>query len=423
MTTYKRGRTWTYHVNVIVNGKREQHKRGGFPTQADALRAERAKLTELDGGVRLGAARMSLRDYLTTWLERYARSGSVKVTSAVTAASYLNVHVVPRLGEVTLRDLSRLHVEQLAADLVGVGLSPKTVRNVIGTLHKALRDGVRLGLLPYNVASDVTLPKYVRPEPQPWTDLQVAQFLAHADAHDERLAAGWWLALTCGLRRGELCGLRWRDVDLVAGQISVRVTRLQNRHGVFDSTPKSRRSQRAVALPPGALDALARLRDLHDDMRAQFGAWDHDLVLVAFDGSPLRPATLTRHWHQAVKAAGLPAMRLHDARHTHGTHLADLGVPVHAIQARLGHASAATTMQFYVHPGAAADRNAAHLVGDALAQLGSNLVIKRHKHDVAQPTQQPANRANSTLRKRGTRRDSGPGRDRTYDQGIMSPLL
>jgi integrase len=413
MSIYKRGGSWTYHVNVIVNGRREQHKRGGFATQADAQRAERAKLTELDGGMRLGAARMSLRDYLATWLQRYARNGAVKPTSAVTAASYVNVHLVPRLGEVMLRNLSRLHVEQLAVDLVAAGLSPKTVRNVVGTLHKALGDAVRLGLLPYNCASNVTLPKYVKPEPQPWSAAEVVQFLAHADVHDERLAAGWWLALTGGLRRGELCGLRWSDVDLVAGQISVRVTRLQNRHGVFESTPKSLKSRRVINLSPGALDALARLRDLHDDMRSKFGAWDHDLVLVAFDGSPLRPATLTRYWHQAVKAAGMPGMRLHDARHTHGSVLADAGVPVHAIQARLGHASAATTMQFYVHAGAAADRNAAQIMHQVLQSVGSNLVAELPAHDAQRDTTRPRNPATTPPHAPRARRDSGPGRDRT----------
>jgi len=413
MSIYKRGGSWTYHVNVIVNGRREQHKRGGFATQADAQRAERAKLTELDGGMRLGAARMSLRDYLATWLQRYARNGAVKPTSAVTAASYVNVHLVPRLGEVMLRNLSRLHVEQLAVDLVAVGLSPKTVRNVVGTLHKALGDAVRLGLLPYNCASNVTLPKYVKPEPQPWAAAEVVQFLAHADVHDERLAAGWWLALTGGLRRGELCGLRWSDVDLVAGQISVRVTRLQNRHGVFESTPKSLKSRRVINLSPGALDALARLRDLHDDMRSKFGAWDHDLVLVAFDGSPLRPATLTRYWHQAVKAAGMPGMRLHDARHTHGSVLADAGVPVHAIQARLGHASAATTMQFYVHAGAAADRNAAQIMHQVLQSIGSNLVAELPAHDAQRDTTRRRNPATTPPHAPRARRESGPGRDRT----------
>lgn len=416
MSTYKRGTTWCYHVNVTVNGKREQHKRGGFATRADAQRAERAKLAELDGGARLGASRITVADYLAQWLTRYGRSGSVKSTSVTTAASYCNVHLVPRLGGVTLGKLRRMHVEQLAGDLLQSGLSPKTVRNVVGTLHKALRDAVRLGVLPYNCASDVTLPKYVRPEVRPWADVEVAAFLEHVDGNDELLAAAWWLALTCGLRRGELCGLRWQDVDLVRGELTVRVTRLQDRSGVFVSTPKSRRSQRTVTLLPGAVDALARLRDVHDDLRSRLHDMTHDWVLVTGDGEPIRPATLTRRWHDAVRDAGVPglhAIRLHDARHTHGTVLADAGVPVHAIQARLGHASAATTMQFYVHAGAAADRNAANVMHQVLRSVGSDLVAERREtraHDDSARRRNPAATPTDAHDERDT---SGPGRDRT----------
>lgn len=416
MSTYKRGTTWCYHVNVMVNGKREQHKRSGFATRADAQRAERAKLAELDGGARLGASRITVADYLVTWLDRYARSGSVKSTTVTTARCYVNVHVVPRLGGVTLGKLRRMHVEQLAGDLLQAGLSPKTVRNVIGTLHKALRDAVRLGLLPYNCASDVTLPKYVRPEVQPWADVDVAAFLAHADASDELLAAAWWLALTCGLRRGELCGLRWQDVDLVRSEVTVRVTRLQDRSGVFVSAPKSRRSHRTLTLVPGAVDALARLRDVHDALRRQLPDMTHDWVLVTGDGEPMRPATLTRRWHDAIRDAGVPGLtqiRLHDARHTHGTVLADAGVPVHAIQARLGHASAATTMQFYVHAGAAADRNAALVFDQVLRSVGSNLVAERRETRTRRDSSQRRNPATTPTDERDERGASGPGRDRT----------
>jgi len=413
MSTYKRGTTWCYHVNVMVNGKREQHKRSGFPTRAEAQRAERTKLAELDGGARLGASRITVADYLATWLDRYARSGSVKSTTVTTARCYVNVHVVPRLGDVTLGKLRRLHVEQLAGDLLQAGLSPKTVRNVIGTLHKALRDAVRLGLLPYNCASEVTLPKYVRREVQPWAEADVVAFLDHADANDELLAAAWWLALGGGLRRGELCGLRWQDVDLVRSEITVRVTRLQDRSGVFVSTPKSRRSHRTVTLAPGAVDALARLRDVHDALRHQLPDMSHDWVLITGDGEPIRPATLTRHWQQAVRAAGLRPMRLHDARHTHGTVLADAGVPVHAISARLGHASVHTTTQFYVHAGAAADRSAALVFDQVLRSVGSNLVAERRETRAHRDGVRPRNPATTPLSEHDARDESGPGRDRT----------
>ncbi|MBM4210290.1 MAG: site-specific integrase, partial [Gammaproteobacteria bacterium] len=310
MTVYKRGKRWCYHLHVRVNGTSQQHKRSGFATQAEALRAERAKLSEVDGGVRLGASRQTVADYLATWLVRYAHSGAVKATTATTAASYVNTHLVPHLGSLTLAGLRRLHVEQAAGELLQSGLSPKTVRNVIGTLHKALSDAVRLELLPYNCASNVTLPKYDKRDVQPYDASEVSTLLQYVDAHDDLLTAAWWLALSCGLRRGELCGLRWCDVDLVRGELFVRVTRLQDRTGVFASTPKSRASVRTVALGSGVVDALARLRDRHDALQAQLGAWSHDQVLITYDAAPVRPATLTRHWHQVTQAAGLRRIRL-----------------------------------------------------------------------------------------------------------------
>ena len=423
MTVYKRGKRWCYHLHVRVNGTSQQHKRSGFATQAEALRAERAKLSEVDGGVRLGASRQTVADYLATWLVRYAHSGAVKATTATTAASYVNTHLVPHLGSLTLAGLRRLHVEQAAGELLQSGLSPKTVRNVIGTLHKALSDAVRLELLPYNCASDVTLPKYDKRDVQPYDASEVSTLLQYVDAHDDLLTAAWWLALSCGLRRGELCGLRWCDVDLVRGELFVRVTRLQDRTGVFASTPKSRASVRTVALGSGVVDALARLRDRHDALQSQLGAWSHDQVLITYDAAPVRPATLTRHWHQVTQAAGLRRIRLHDARHTHGTVLADQGVPIHAISARLGHASVATTMHFYVHAGAAADRRAALTFDEVVRASGNNVVTTPGERRTTTNTPTPQNPATTPLHEHDERDAGGPGRDRTYDQGIMSPLL
>lgn len=131
-------------------------------------------------------------------------------------------------------------------------------------------------MLPYNFVSDVTLPKYTRPEVHPWSEYEVWAFLSNSDSNDDLLAAGWWLALTCGLRRGELCGLRWADIDFVRGEATIRVTRLQDGSAVFVSTPESRRSRRTVALTPGAIDALARLRDVHDEMRTHLPTMNHD---------------------------------------------------------------------------------------------------------------------------------------------------
>lgn len=394
MSVYKRGGSWTYHVAVMVNGKREQHKRGGFATKDEALRAERAKLSEVDGGMRLGAARMTCGDYLQGWLVRYSRAGAVKRGTVVTTSYQVRVHLLPRIGEIPLGKLTRAHVEALAGDLLqdgrvattgGDGLSPKSVRNVMATLHKALGDAVKNGLLPYNPASDVTLPKIERTETVTWSLQQVEAFLADCEAQRDLLTAAWALALTCGLRRGELCGLRWSDVDLVKGKLLVRQTRLQNRTGVYQDSPKSREALRKVTLTAPAINALARLSDDCEAMQRELGSFGHDYVLVMpDDGRPVQPQYLARHWHKAIKRANanglqragieLPMMRLHDARHTHFTNLAELGVPLHAIRARAGHASIVTTETFYVHATEAADERAALTLDDVLGQVGSSLV-------------------------------------------------
>ena len=424
MTTYKRGSTWCYHLNVLIDGKRVQHKRGGFTTRADAQRAERAKLSEVDGGVRLGASQLTLGDYLAQWLVRYERSGAVKSHTVTTAQSLVRVQLTPRLGHVTLARLRRLHVQTLVGDLVASGLSPKTVRNVIGLLHKALGDAVRLGVLPYNCADNVTLPKYVRPDLQPYDAAEVAALLQYVDAHDDLLAAAWWLALTCGLRRGELCGLRWQDVDLVRGELAVRVTRLAGKHGTVTSTPKSRNSVRTLTLVPGAVNALARLRDQHDALRAQLGDWSHDQVLVMHDGAPVKPGRLSKRWHALLRAAGLRELRLHDARHTHGTVLADAGVPVHAISARMGHASVATTMHFYVHAGAAADRRAALTFADLLqSTVGSKLVAELPETDERKRATQQRNDATTPLGERNERETGGDDGTRTHDPLLAKQVL
>lgn len=396
MSVYKRGSKWTYHVGVTVNGRREQHKRGGFATKEEAQRAERLKLSEVDGGMRLGASRITCGDYLQGWLARYSRSGAVKRGTVVTTSYQVRVHLVPRIGDVPMSKLTRAHVQTLMGDLLqdgrvagkgSKGLSPKSVRNVIATFHKALGDAVKNGLIPYNPASDVQLPKIERTKTTTWALPQVEAFLAHCEAVRDPLTAAWALALTVGLRRGELCGLQWSDVDLVKGKLLVRQTRLQNRTGVYADSPKSNEGHRKLSLTVASIDALARLRDDYEAAQSELGAFGHDYVLVMpDDGRPIQPQYLSRHWHKAIKRANdaglslpdtqLPSMRLHDARHTHFTHLAELGVPLHAIRARAGHASIVTTETFYVHATEAADERAALTLDDVMGKVGSNLVAR-----------------------------------------------
>ena len=185
----------------------------------------------------------------------------------------------------------------------------------------------------------------------------------------DRLFPLWRLALATGLRRGELCGLRWKDVDLAAGTLSVASTRVVA-DAVVTGEPKTKAGARMVSLDRETVLALSIWRRGQAEERLAAGAgWsDTGLVFVDVLGVPPHPETITRWWREAVARAGLPAIRLHDARHTAATVMLRAGVPVKVVSQRLGHADVAVTMRVYQHVTAQDDRAAADAAADALGR-------------------------------------------------------
>lgn len=363
----KRGNGWQYRFTYTdAAGRRHTMRRQGFATKAEA-RDALAKALAGTNRHGTGSPTLTVAEYLTAWVGRYERSQSRKVTTVRTAKRVVDAYLVPRIGTVRLAKLSPSMIANLYGDLLengrtgrsGVGgLSPKSVRNIGGVLHKALRDAVRDGTIPKNPADDVDLPKWNRPEMHPYDEAEVAAFLRTASKDGDPLAALWWVLFATGLRRGELLGLRWEDVDLVEGTVTVAQTRVEA-STVFVSTPKTRAARRRVTIDPGTVTALAVLRNAHDEAAERLGGWVSDLVATDLDGKPIRPAKLTKRFQETARAAGLRVIRLHDARHTHATLMFDHGVPVHVVSRRLGHTSVATTADIYVARMPSADRAAA----------------------------------------------------------------
>ncbi len=198
-----------------------------------------------------------------------------------------------------------------------------------------------------------------------WTEGEAAAFLA--SVVDDRMFPLWRLALATGLRRGELCGLRWKDVDLAVGVVVVASTRVVA-DAVVTGEPKTKAGARIVALDRDTVAALAFWKRRQAQERLAAGAsWaDSGLVFVDEHGVPPHPETLTRCWREAVERAGLPPIRLHDACHTAATVLLRAGVPVKVVSQRLGHADVAVTIRIYQHVTAQDDRQAAEALGRAL---------------------------------------------------------
>lgn len=243
-------------------------------------------------------------------------------------------------------------MEQGRADGKG-GLSPKSVRNVHVVLRKALGDAVKWNNLPRNVAAFADPPKMRQSgdkEMGTWNAQELRAFLDFIS--EDRLYPAFYLDANTGMRRGEVLGVRWTDIDLDKGALSVRQTLLCVDYELEFGTPKTARGRRQIALDKGTVTILKAWKKRQLEERIAIGGGYHDehgLVFTKVDGSPLHPDLFSQTFDRLVSKSGLPRIRLHDLRHTHATMALQANVPVKVVSERLGHASVAITLDVYSH--------------------------------------------------------------------------
>jgi integrase len=330
---------------TLENGKRKSFF--SRTRQAAARRLAEA-LRDQDKGLPIVGEKQTLRAYLAEWL------AIIKPTLRESAwqryEEICRLHIVPRLGGYQLSKLGAQHLNQLYAEKLAQGLSPRSVRYVHVTLHKALNDALRVGLVQRNVALVTTPPRKRRRTMEVFSSEQARIFLEAV--RGDRLEALYVVAITCGMRQGELLSLRWRDTDLDAGHVQVRSS-VRKRPGRFIFTdPKTEHGRRKVALTALAIQALLQHRARQQlEQLAAGPAWsDGDLVFCNELGQPLIGINVTRHQYVPIlKRAGLPLIRFHDLRHTAATLLLLQGVHPKIVSEMLGHASITITLDLYSH--------------------------------------------------------------------------
>lgn len=372
----KRGRTWTVRYDRGPDpetGDRRQASRGGFRTRKEAEAELTRLLRERDLGTDLDPTRLTVGEYLTHWLETDAKP-RLRRTSYERYEHAVRRHLAPVLGAVPLAKLQPAHVSALHARLREQGLSATTVQLAHAVLHGALRQAVRWQLASRNVCDAVRAPRVAPTEMVAWDTATAARALALLAEEPE--GAYFALALTTGLRQGELRALRWSDLDLEAGRLAVRRTLVRVRAGTLEQPPKGGRA-RTLDLSAAEVALLKEHRRRQVAQRLAVGANWRDQALV-FCLSPGREPTrepggrpwtadvARGHWRRFLARHGLPPLRLHDLRHTNATLLLEAGVHPKVVQERLGHASVTLTLDRYSHVTPTLGQAAATLLANRL---------------------------------------------------------
>ena len=262
----------------------------------------------------------------------------------------MRLQAIPEIGRVQLKALSPEHLNRLYATWAERGLSPTTLSHLHTVLHTALAQAVKWNYVPRNVTELVKKPKMAHREMAVLSRDQAQRLLE--TARGDRNEALYVVALSTGMRQGELLALRWKDVNLDRGTAQVVATLQPTPEGLRISEPKTKSSRRQVQLTPMAIDALRRHRTAQNTERLALGsAWeDNDLVFANAVGKPILASTLIRlSFAPLLKRAGLPRIRFHDLRHTAATLLLEQGVHPKMVSAMLGHSTIAITLDLYSH--------------------------------------------------------------------------
>ena len=337
-------------------------------TQAEVREKLRRTIEETRGLDVARAGEYTVGQWLEVWFNDYAML-KVRPSSHQTYRGYLNHHIKPYIGNIPLTKLSSLDLQRLYKKLLSdgrvdrieskkqpKGLSAKTVRNIHQIISSALKLAVEQKLIACNPAEGCALPKVERKEMQTLPIEQLTSFLR--EAKDSGVFALYYIDLTTGLRRGELLGLKWADIDLEKGDLRVQrqIGRINGK--IIEMPLKTKNAYRTLPLSADAIDVLKM-------QKCKVG--NSEWVFPSPSGGPMSPDSVLHMLHRVLKRAGLPKVRFHDLRHTFATLALQNGVDIKTVSGMLGHFSAGFTLDTYAHVTTSAKREAAKTMGNILS--------------------------------------------------------
>lgn len=337
-------------------------------TQAECKEKLKAAIEKIQGIDVVKSEQYTVGQWLDVWFENYAKI-KVRPSSHQTYKGYIENHIKPNIGKIKLNKLSTLELQKLYKKLLTdgrvdrveskskpKGLSAKTVRNIHQVISSALDMARAQKLISSNPALDCALPRVEQREMKTLTAQQLGAFF------DEAKASGvyemYYLELATGLRRGEILGLKWQDIDFENGIVTVRRQVMRVDGEVVEAPLKTKNSYRNVSIGNDAVEIL----------KQQQAKTNSDFVFTSSSGGPISPDSVLNMLHRVLERAGLPKLRYHDLRHTFATLALQNGVDIKTVSGMLGHYSAGFTLDTYTHVTTAAQTQAASTMGNLLTQ-------------------------------------------------------
>lgn len=319
-----------------------------FKTQREAREWVQKTTIQVDDGLSFSATQITFKEFMHYWLD--SAKPSIRPNTVRQYGYVVNNHIPDGLGKVKLKDLRPEMIQVLINKKLEEGLSTRTVELIFAVVRRALNQAVQQSILPRNPIKGVTKPKPKRPEMVTLTDTQVRTLLLAV--RDTRFEALYQIAVTTGMRKGEILGLKWSDLDWVNRTLHVQrqLLRINNQGLVFDA-PKSKASRRVIVLGEATIEKLRGHQTLQHKERLFAGErWqEYDLIFPSTIGTPMEPRNCVRHFKETLREANLPNVRFHDLRHSAASLMLQQGTHPKIVQERLGHASISLTLDTYSH--------------------------------------------------------------------------
>ncbi|MBC9785530.1 site-specific integrase [Heliobacterium chlorum] len=370
-----------FHTDPATGNKKRYNYLG--KSHEEAYNKMMAAKAQIITGNFVEPTRMTVKDWMTYWLAECIEP-NVKPTTYAQYETMARVHIIPTLGSLALQkiqtsDIQLMYNAKLKFKVSnGKALAPRTIRHIHNVISAAFKQAIKEGKLLKNPAEAVKLPKKVKPDIRPLKLNEVRQFLKEIVAH--KFYAAFLLELRLGLRRGELIGLRWQDIDFERRILYVRQTvqRAQKPDGqgqktqVIFQTPKTERSKRPLPIPVDVMiDLHNRKLIVEQQKKAADEYFDYDLVFCKPNGRPLDPMYITRTFQKLLTKAGIPQKTsFHSLRHTAGLLILEQTNQLKIVQEVLGHSNIQTTVDTYL------DHIGVEEMAKALSQMNGLLITE-----------------------------------------------